>query len=220
MPVAVVLSCAALAAALAFAVTGAGSPPSTPPVAAPVTAVVVTTRPPVLSRSDITRFARALGIRARPEHEASYWKAADPERSIVLQRGPRSWYVLFTDSSVLLDAPLPGTHLPQSAAAPAPSAAQARAAARSVLYRAGALPGEWRSRTGAAAEMPVVCRPVPTLYNCTELRLKTRHVVFTRVVRGRPTTVEWEVLVGPGSRILDAVGRIAVVGGRRPHDRR
>ena len=84
-------------------------------------------------------------------------------------------------------------------------------AARSVLTRAGALSGEWQSRIGAAADMPTVCRPLPTPYNCSEIRLSTRHVVFTRAVKGRPTTIEWEVLVGPGSRILDAVGRIAIL---------
>jgi hypothetical protein len=211
MPVAVVVSCAALATGLTFAVTG-GLPSAAPAPEPPVTALVLRTRAPYLSRADIARYAEALGIRGSPERQATSWTATDPERSIVLQRGPGSWYVLYTDSSVLLEPPLPGTALPPASSEAAPSPVDALDAARSVLTRAGALGGEWQSRIGAAADMPAVCRPLPTPYNCPEIRLSARHVVFTRAVKGRPTTVEWEVLVGPGPRILDAVGRIAIVG--------
>jgi hypothetical protein len=60
--------------------------------------------------------------------------------------------------------------------------------------------------------MPTACRPVPTPYGCNQVRLQTRHVVFVLIIAGRATTIEWEVLVGPGNRILDVVGRIATVG--------
>jgi hypothetical protein len=199
---------------LTVAVTGPVPGRDTSAPASPSTAsttIGVTTRAPDLTRADIARYASALDIRGQPEREDFYWEVADPERSIVLQRAPGSWYVLYTDSSVLLDPPVPGTDLPSAATEAPPSATDALDAARAVLTRAGALGGTWDARVGAASQMPAVCRPLPTRYDCDEVRLATRHVVFTRTIGGHPTTVEWEVLVGPRSRILDAVGRVAIV---------
>jgi hypothetical protein len=210
--VAALVGCAALAVGLTVAVTGpsrGGEPALTSPTA--TTIIAFTSRPPHLTLADIARYGSAFEIRGEPEQEDESWEVADPERSIVLQRGPAGWYALFTDSSVLLDPPVPGTALPLATAEAAPSATDALDAARAVLTSAGALTGTWDARVGDAAPMPAVCRPLPTHYDCDEIRLATRQVVFTRTIAGRPTTVEWEVLVGPNSRILDAVGRVAIV---------
>jgi hypothetical protein len=123
--------------------------------------------------------------------------------------------VQFSDSSVLLEPPAPETGLPVAVSDPAPGPTKAETAARTVLRRAGVIPGRWVAFTGAAAEMPAVCRPLPTPYDCDGVRLRARHVVFVRTVRGRATTLEWEVLVGPGERILEAVGRITTIGASR-----
>jgi hypothetical protein len=211
----VVLGCAILATALTLAVTGGGTTTPTGATKIPPTARIVPTRPTELGLADVTRIAAALGIRSGPVAVANSWSATDPDRSLVLQRGPDGWYALFTDSSVLLEPPTRETGLPAAAADPAPSRVDAEAAARTVLTRAGLIPGRWVSYTGAAAEMPAVCRPLPTPYDCNQIRLESRHVVFVRTVGGRATTVEWEVLVGPGTRILDVVGRIATIGGSR-----
>jgi hypothetical protein len=214
-PAAVLLGCAVLATALTLVVTGADT--TTPPGATeiPLTAQIVPTRPTELGPADVARMAAALGIRSEPVAAADSWSATDPERSLVLQRGPDSWYALFTDSSVLLEPPTPETGLPAAASEPAPNRIDAAATARTLLDRAGVLPGRWISSTGEASQMPAVCRPLPTPYDCNEIRLETRQVVFVRMVGGRPTTIEWEVLVGPGGRILDTVGRIATIGASR-----
>jgi len=205
----------AMGVALTVVVTGPAPSPhatgATRYVARVPTAIGFTTRPPDLTAADIARYGEALGIQGEPEREEEYWEIADPLRSIVLQRAPGSWYALFTDSSVLVEPPSPETGLPLSTAEPAPSAIDAVVAARAVLIRAGALNGTWDSRVGEAAEMPAVCRPIATRYDCDMVRLATRSVVFTRTVGGRETTVQWEVLVGPHALILDAVGCVAIV---------
>ena len=211
----VVLGCAVLATALTLVVTGNATTASPGATEIPPTARIVPTRPTELGPADVARIAAALGIRSAPVAAADSWSATDPERSIVLQRGPDSWYALFTDSSVLLEPPTPETGLPAAVSEPAPNRVDAEATARAVLTGAGLLLGRWISFTGAAAEMPAVCRPLPTPYDCDQVRLETRHVVFVRTVGGRPTTIEWEVLIGPGDRILDAVGRIAAIGASR-----
>lgn len=210
-PVAVVACCAAIAVVLTVAVTGtpAAAPGS---VVQPPVAQIVPTRAPDLAFDDVARISHALGIAAVPTPEGDTWLAADPQRSLVLRRASDSWSASYTDSSVLLDPPAPGTRLPAAVSEPAPGALDAEVAARTVLQQAGVIPGRWLSFTGSPSAMPAVCRPLPTPYDCNQVRLQTRHVVFVLTVAGRATTLEWEVLVGPDARILDVVGRIAVVG--------
>jgi hypothetical protein len=214
-PAVVILGCAVLATALTLVVTGDDTTTSPGATKTPPTARIVPTRPTELGPADVGRIAAALGIRGEPVAASDSWSATDPERSLVLQRGPDGWYALYTDSSVLLDPPTPETGLPAAVSEPAPNRTDAAATARSLLDRAGLLLGRWVSSTGAAAEMPAVCRPLPTPYDCNQIRLQTRHVVFVRMLGGRLTTIEWEVLVGPGGRILDAFGRIAAIGASR-----
>ena len=122
MPVVVVVvSCAALATGLTFAVTG-GVPAATPALKTPVTAVVLPTRASPLSRADII----LNGRRPRdplvvPSTQDASWTATDPERSIVLQRGPGSWYVLLHRQLRAPRATAPGHRtLPPAASEPAP----------------------------------------------------------------------------------------------------
>jgi hypothetical protein len=154
--VAALVGCAALAVGLTVAVTGRapsreGEPALTSPTVA-TTIIAFTSRPPPLTLADIARYGSAFEIRGEPEQEDESWEVADPERSIVLQRGPAGWYALFTDSSVLLDPPVPGTALPLATAEAAPSATDALDAARAVLTSAGALTGTWDARVGRRAD--------------------------------------------------------------------
>jgi hypothetical protein len=198
--------------ALTLAVIGPDPAQQPGGVEQPPVAVVLPTRAPDLALGDVARIAHALGIAGSPVADGDTWLAADPARSLVLRRASDSWSALYTDSSVLLEPPAPGTRLPAAVSEPAPSASDAEVAARTVLQQAGVIPGRWMSFTGAPSTMPTACRPVPTPYDCNQVRLQTRHVVFVLIIAGRATTIEWEVLVGPGNRILDVVGRIATVG--------
>jgi hypothetical protein len=151
-----------------------------------------------LDRDRVAQIARAFSIDADPEHDATYWEAVTPVRSLILGTSPSSWYALYADSSLLLaNAPLPG-----------PSRGEARAVVRGILERAGLADGTWRYRTYEEAARPVPCRALPGAQPCNELRVPTRFVVAVRLVDGRETAHQWAMIVGPGGTVVNACGRI------------
>ena len=161
------------------------------------TAAPTATRPP-LGRVGVARIARAFAINAEPEHDETYWEATTPVRSLILGESPSSWYALYADSSLLLPT------APQTA----PTRAEARAVARTLIHRAGVDDGTWRIRTYELADRPVPCRALPGAQPCNELRVPSRFVVAVRVVDGRETAYQWAMNVGPGDTIINACGRI------------